>query len=414
MKIYDSILSCYADYAGYVNRERALPFCYDGLKSVQRRLLCATKELGYSRFIKSASLCGITVARYHPHSTDAVYGALVGMVQAPQSLFESQGQFGGFGLYAAAMRYTQVRLSELGKAYIQLIDQAPVSESEAGSYEPNYLPVTIPYALMAGAMGIGVGIATMIPPFTLKSLVKYMKYLIKGGREPSLEFWVDGIVKTNDMKSIVDSGKGVVIYRPFCTKHWDTKEGANLMTIQGDAPFIDTWVTKLSQILKEDLDQGWAFMRNESTNKLLVKVGREKGIRRITDDQLFKKITNRMYKSVTVKMNWSTESGPRTMGVREVMERSLSVWSLAEHSRIYKELEKLELEFKFEQSKVAIGKSLLSGRDQVIATVYGNELLEYAKRKSMGAYLEPSKAEDLRVNVNTLKAMSDDVFGRLI
>jgi DNA gyrase/topoisomerase IV subunit A len=411
MHLRNAIVDSYAEYAKFV-QSRALPYYRDGLKIVQRRLLCTANEVCRSKFTKSASLCGFTIARYHPHSTDAVYGTLVNMINSPYSLFEKQGQFGGMGLQAAAMRYTQARLSELGRSFMELMEYVPKVEAESGvAREPIFIPTMIPYALLSGTMGmaVGVGTSTTIPPFTYESLRKYLKFLIDGGNEPEVKLWVDGDVDA-DMHKLTYTGEGKVIYKPRITKFYDEVEGKEVFVVEGNSPFTDDWSSKVENSLKDELTQGQVFIRNESTDKLRLIVGRDKNVRKITDDKLYKLLKSRLKRSISIKMNWNTETGPRVMGVREVLEYALATWTTFETVKVFDDVRKLELEVDFESHKKEIGNSLIKGNEGKLLKSYSKELIDSAKRRSMSSYLEDVDMTTINSELRELSLRKSDVF----
>lgn len=163
----------YREYAQYVATERAIPDVRDGLKPVQRRILYAMHDLGL-RFNtppkKSARIVGEVLGKYHPHGDTAVYDAMVRMAQdftMRGPLVDGHGNFGSAdGDGAAAMRYTEARLSKLGEAMLADIDKETVDwqdNFDTTLREPTVLPARVPNLLLNGATGIAVGIATSIP-----------------------------------------------------------------------------------------------------------------------------------------------------------------------------------------------------------------------------------------------------------
>ena len=160
----------YIDYAMSTIVSRAIPDVRDGLKPVQRRLLYSMDELGggpNSAYKKSARIVGDTMGKYHPHGDQALYDALVRMAQdfsLRYCLVDGQGNFGSVdGDPAAAMRYTETRLTQLSAAMIDDLDRDTVDFVEnfdGGAEMPEVLPSVIPNLLINGATGIAVGMAT--------------------------------------------------------------------------------------------------------------------------------------------------------------------------------------------------------------------------------------------------------------
>ncbi|MDP4590971.1 MAG: DNA gyrase subunit A, partial [Burkholderiaceae bacterium] len=171
----------YLDYAMSVIVGRALPDVRDGLKPVHRRVLFAMHELNndWNRaYKKSARIVGDVIGKYHPHGDQAVYDTIVRMAQdfsLRYMLVDGQGNFGSIdGDSAAAMRYTEIRLSKIAHELLADIDQETVDfgpNYDGSEYEPLLLPSRLPNLLVNGSSGIAVGMATNIPPHNLAEVV---------------------------------------------------------------------------------------------------------------------------------------------------------------------------------------------------------------------------------------------------
>lgn len=164
----------YAELSKYVTKTRVYPSAIDGMKAVHRRLVYATRI--YNKLTKSATLVGET-SKYHPHGTGPVYDALVMMACEFNKfpIYNKKGNFGGLGHPAAAERYTEACLSDLGRLmYLELIDYADMVEGDAGYLEPKYLPALLPYSLLVGSTGIPVGMPVpRIPPLNSIELIDF-------------------------------------------------------------------------------------------------------------------------------------------------------------------------------------------------------------------------------------------------
>lgn len=150
---YDFVSESYLLYGSYVNTIRAIPSVYDGMKAVQRKLVLSYLEAGSRQHsTSSASIVGNTIAHFHPHGDASIYGALVNMVTAPVNLFDGQGAFGYNGLVttgAAAMRYTAVKLNDLGYSmFSENIEFVNKQLNDEDVMEYDYLPTPIPYCLL--------------------------------------------------------------------------------------------------------------------------------------------------------------------------------------------------------------------------------------------------------------------------
>ncbi len=181
ISMHDEMSSSYLSYAMSVIVSRALPDVRDGLKPVHRRILYAMYKGGYDwskQFRKSARIVGDVIGKYHPHGDQSVYDALVRMVQdfsMSLPLVQGQGNFGSIdGDPAAAMRYTETRLSKVSQFLIDDIEKDTVSYKsnyDETEKEPTVLPAQYPNLLVNGAGGIAVGMATSIPPHNLGEII---------------------------------------------------------------------------------------------------------------------------------------------------------------------------------------------------------------------------------------------------
>ncbi len=181
VSIEDEMKSSYLDYAMSVIVSRALPDVRDGLKPVHRRILYSMKESGYEYnkpFRKSARIVGDVMGKYHPHGDQAIYDAMVRMAQnfsLRLMLIDGQGNFGSMdGDRAAAMRYTEARLTRAAHALLEDIDKDTVDfkpNYDETISEPSVLPAGFPTLLVNGAGGIAVGMATNIPPHNLGEVI---------------------------------------------------------------------------------------------------------------------------------------------------------------------------------------------------------------------------------------------------
>ncbi len=194
VSLEEEMQQSYLDYAMSVIVGRALPDVRDGLKPVHRRVLFAMRELGndYNKaYKKSARVVGDVIGKYHPHGDTAVYDTIVRMAQ-PFSLryllVDGQGNFGSVdGDGAAAMRYTEVRMSKIAHELLADIDKETVDFAEnydGSESEPTVMPTRVPNLLVNGSSGIAVGMATNIPPHNLTEVVNACLALID---DPSIE-----------------------------------------------------------------------------------------------------------------------------------------------------------------------------------------------------------------------------------
>lgn len=232
--IEDKMKDAYLNYSLSVIIGRALPDVRDGLKPVHRRILFAAKELGllHNRpHKKSARLVGEVLGKFHPHGDSAVYDAMVRMAQdfnQRYQLIDGHGNFGSIdGDSAAAMRYTETKLTEIAEALLDNIDQETVNfvdNFDGSLQEPEVLPSKIPNLLVNGSSGIAVGMSTSIPPHNLGEVIDALVHLLDypnarldtiiKNHLPGPDFPTGAtIVGDNGIKAAYKTGKGKITLR---------------------------------------------------------------------------------------------------------------------------------------------------------------------------------------------------------
>ncbi len=224
----------YLDYAVSVVKGRALPHVCDGQKPVQRRILYAMNEMGLgpgAKPVKSARVVGDVLGKFHPHGDVAAYDALVRMAQSftlRYPLIDGHGNFGSRdGDSAAAMRYTEARLTPYARLLLDEIDQGTVdfiANYDGSTKEPRLLPARLPMLLLNGASGIAVGMATEIPPHNLREVAAAAVAVLKNPEidsaalaqiVPGPDFPGGGqiISSPEDIREIYESGRGSIKMR---------------------------------------------------------------------------------------------------------------------------------------------------------------------------------------------------------
>jgi len=286
LPLVEEIKHSYLDYAMSVIVGRALPDVRDGLKPVQRRILYAMMELGLragSSYKKSARVVGETMGKYHPHSDSAIYETMVRMAQdfsMRYPLVNGQGNFGSIdGDPAAAMRYTEAKLYEMGELMLADIEEDTVEwgpNFDESLKEPLYLPSLVPNLLVNGSSGIAVGMATNIPPHNLSEVVDALEYMIDSdgnwefgeiyARLPGPDFPTGGIILGRD--GIIDAyrtGRGKVILRGKTVVE-DGKRGKTSVIIT-EIPFMvnkTSLIETIASCVQEKHIDGVADIRDES------------------------------------------------------------------------------------------------------------------------------------------------------
>ena len=285
VNIEDEMRQSYLDYAMSVIVGRALPDVRDGLKPVHRRVLFAMNELGNvwnKPFKKSARVVGDVIGKYHPHGDASVYDAIVRMAQ-PFSLryllVDGQGNFGSVdGDSAAAMRYTEVRMSRLTHELLADIDKETVDfgpNYDESEHEPLVLPTRVPNLLVNGSAGIAVGMATNIPPHNLNEVIAATIALID---EPALsidelmhyipgpDFPTHGII--NGSSGIIEAyrtGRGRILVR--AKAEIETEPNGRETIIVHELPYQVNkarLIEKIAELVKEKKLEGISELRDES------------------------------------------------------------------------------------------------------------------------------------------------------
>ncbi|MBL8314332.1 MAG: DNA gyrase subunit A [Rubrivivax sp.] len=276
----------YLDYAMSVIVGRALPDARDGLKPVHRRVLYAMHELSnhWNRpYKKSARIVGDVIGKYHPHGDTAVYDTIVRMAQdfsLRHMLIDGQGNFGSVdGDNAAAMRYTEIRLSKIAHEMLEDIDKETVDFApnyDGSEKEPTVLPTRLPNLLVNGSAGIAVGMATNIPPHNLNEVVDACLHLLKNPDAsidelmeiiPAPDFPTAGIIYgLNGVREGYRTGRGKVVMRAKC--HFeDIDKGQRQAIIVDEIPYQvnkKTLLERIAELVHEKKIDGISHIQDES------------------------------------------------------------------------------------------------------------------------------------------------------
>ena len=276
----------YLDYAMSVIVGRALPDVRDGLKPVHRRVLYAMHELSnaWNRpYKKSARIVGDVIGKYHPHGDQSVYDTIVRMAQdfsLRYMLVDGQGNFGSVdGDNAAAMRYTEIRLSKIAHEMLADIDKETVDfgpNYDGSEQEPLLLPARLPNLLINGSAGIAVGMATNIPPHNLGEVLDACLHLLRNPdasieelmeRVPAPDFPTAGIIYgTSGVRDAYRTGRGRVVMRARC--HFeDLEKGQRQAIIVDELPYQvnkRTLLERIAELVQEKKIEGINHIQDES------------------------------------------------------------------------------------------------------------------------------------------------------
>jgi DNA gyrase subunit A len=344
IKIEDSVKASYLDYSMSVIIGRALPDAKDGLKPVHRRILYAMHDLSLtarSPYKKSARIVGDVIGKYHPHGDSSVYDALVRMAQnfsmrAP--LVDGQGNFGSVdGDSAAAMRYTEARMSKISEEVLKDIDKDTVNfiaNYDDTMREPAVLPTRVPTLLLNGSGGIAVGMATKIPPHNLGELLEAILYTIdnpEATADELMEFILGPDFPTGGTifgrRGIIDAyntGRGRVRIR---AKHHIETKGKKEVIVLDELPYQVNkarLIELIATLAKDKHIDGIAEVRDESDRD---------GIRVVIElkkDSMSEIVLNNLYKSTPMETTFGiillavSKKEPRVFTLPELLTVFLS------------------------------------------------------------------------------------------
>ncbi|MCK9365748.1 MAG: DNA gyrase subunit A [Metallibacterium scheffleri] len=341
VNIEDEMRQSYLDYAMSVIVGRALPDVRDGLKPVHRRVLFAMNELGNAwnkPYKKSARVVGDVIGKYHPHGDQSVYDTIVRMAQ-PFSLryllVDGQGNFGSVdGDNAAAMRYTEVRLSRLAHELMADIDKETVDfgpNYDESEHEPLVLPTRVPNLLINGSAGIAVGMATNIPPHNLVEVIDATVALIN---DPALEvdallnyipgpdFPTAGIINGSaGIHEAYRTGRGRVLVR--ARAEIESEPNGRETIIVTELPYQVNkarLIEKIAELVKEKKLEGISELRDESDKdgmRIVIEIRR---------DAMGDVVLNNLYQQTQmqtvfgINMVALIDGQPRLLNLKQVLE----------------------------------------------------------------------------------------------
>src|SRR6202030_1731778 len=340
VSITEEMKKSYLDYAMSVIVARALPDARDGLKPVHRRILYAMYENGFEwnkSYNKSARTVGDVIGKYHPHGDQSVYDALVRLAQdfsMRVPLIDGQGNFGSVdGDTAAAMRYTESRLTKIAHTLLDDIDKDTVdfqANYDNRDREPTVLPAKFPNLLVNGAGGIAVGMATNIPPHNLGEVIDACVALIDNPAlgiddliniVPGPDFPTGGIILGRQgIRSAYHLGRGSIVMRGKVSI--DTIRKDREAIVVTEIPYQvnkATMVARIGELIREKQIEGIGDLRDESDRD---------GLRVVVElkrDAMADLVLNQPYKFTPLQSNFATnmlalDSGrPQTMNLKDLL-----------------------------------------------------------------------------------------------
>ncbi|MEQ1533425.1 MAG: DNA gyrase subunit A [Sideroxydans sp.] len=418
VSLEEEMRKSYLDYAMSVIVGRALPDVRDGLKPVHRRVLFAMHELSndWNRaYKKSARIVGDVIGKYHPHGDTAVYDTIVRMAQdfsLRYTLVDGQGNFGSVdGDNAAAMRYTEIRMSKIAHQLLEDLDKETVDfgpNYDGSEHEPLVFPARFPNLLVNGSSGIAVGMATNIPPHNMTEVVDACLALLRNPEMdieelielvPAPDFPTAGIIYgLSGVKEGYRTGRGRVIMRGR-THFEDIGKGDRQAIIIDELPYQvnkANLLIKVGELVREKKIEGITEIRDESDKS---------GMRAVIElrrGEMPEVVLNHLYKqtqlqdSFGINMVAIVDGQPKLLNLKQVIEAFLRHRREVVTRRTIFELRKAR-----ERGHILEGLAVaLSNVDEIIALIKAAPTPADAKRDLMARSWRSSLVEDMLSRVS--------------
>ena len=427
ISMYDEMSSSYLSYAMSVIISRALPDARDGLKPVHRRIIYAMHKGGFDwskQFRKSARIVGDVIGKYHPHGDQAVYDALVRMIQEfsmSLPLIDGQGNFGSIdGDPPAAMRYTETRLSKISQFLIDDIEKNTVefkNNYDETEKEPIVLPAQYPNLLVNGAGGIAVGMATSIPPHNLGEVIDGALALINKKdikinelmkHIPGPDFPTGGIIiGKNIIKEGYKTGRGSFKIRGEIAVE-NLKNNRDRLVITSIPYQVNksTLNERIAELVREKKIEGIRDIRDESNREgIRVAIDLRSGVEPETiKRQLFK------YTSIESSFGFNTlaivNNKPKTCNLKEFLEQFLTFREDVVIKKTKFDLKKAE-----DRAHILIGLSIsVENLDKVIKIIRSSKTPEDAKKTLLKNKWKNLKTQKFIKLIENKKAASQYVL----
>ncbi len=412
ISMHDEMSSSYLSYAMSVIVSRALPDIRDGLKPVHRRILYAMYKGGYDwskQFRKSARIVGDVIGKYHPHGDQSVYDALVRMVQdfsMSLPLVDGQGNFGSIdGDPAAAMRYTETRLSKVSQYLIDDIEKNTISfksNYDETEKEPSVLPAQFPNLLVNGAGGIAVGMATSIPPHNLGEVINGTLALIENKdikiKElmkliPGPDFPTGGVIIGKDIiKQGYNKGRGSFKIRGEISIE-SLKNGRERLVITSIPYQVNKSVLneRIAQLVREKKIEGIKDIRDESNREgIRVSIDLRNGIEPET-------VKRQLYKNTQIESSFGfntlaiVEGKPETCNLKDFLTNFLAFREDVVIKKTKFDLQKAE-----ERAHILIGLSVsVENLDKIIKIIRASKNPDDAKKSILNLKWKISKSQKM-------------------
>jgi len=402
-KLGEQMRTSFLDYAMSVIVARALPDVRDGLKPVHRRILYGMNELGVTpdkQHKKSARIVGDVMGKYHPHGDSAIYESMVRMAQDfsyRYMLVDGHGNFGSVdGDPAAAMRYTEARLSKIATEMLRDINKDTIDFADnydGTDREPVVLPARFPNLLVNGANGIAVGMATNIPPHNLGEVISAIHMLMNNPdvttaelmeAVPGPDFPTGAIVMgKSGIRKAYETGKGVVTVR--AKVEIETEKSGKERIIVTELPYMVNkakLIERIAELGREKRIEGITAVNDESDQtgyRIAIDIRR---------DVSASVVLNNLYKNTLMQTGFSfnmlavQDGRPKLLGLKAMLVAYLEHQQIVVRRRTEFELRKAEA-----RAHILEGLRIaLVHIDAIISIIRGSETSEIAKNRLMSDY----------------------------
>jgi len=419
--VYDEMSSSYLSYAMSVIISRALPDVRDGLKPVHRRIIYAMYKGGFDwskQFRKSARIVGDVIGKYHPHGDQAVYDALVRLVQdfsMSLPLIDGQGNFGSIdGDPAAAMRYTETKLAKISQFLIDDIEKNTVefrSNYDETEKEPSVLPAQFPNLLVNGAGGIAVGMATSIPPHNLGEIIDATVAFINNRnitisqlmkKVPGPDFPTGGIIVGMDnLKQGYNKGRGSIKIRGEIEEE-SLENGKERLVLKSIPYQVNKSVLneRIAELARDKKIEGISDIRDES-NREGVRVVLD--LRRNVEPETVKR---QLYKLTSIETSFGfntlaiVNGKPKILNLKEFISEFVSFREKTLTKKIKFDLNKAQ-----ERAHVLLGISIaVENIDVTIKIIKNSATTELAKKSLLNKKWKITKTSRLLKLINSEKS----------
>ncbi|MXR07940.1 DNA gyrase subunit A [Mycoplasma hyorhinis] len=419
--ISEEVRTSFLEYAMSVIISRALPDVRDGLKPVHRRILHCMNELGITHSVaykKSARIVGDVLGKYHPHGDASVYDSMVRMSQdfaLRYPLIDGHGNFGSIdGDEAAAMRYTEARMSKIASLMVEDIKKNTVDfvpNYDGSEQEPQVLPARFPNLLVSGVSGIAVGMATKIPPHNLKEVIETFILLAQNPdisvqelakHLPAPDFPTGAtILGTSGIRQAYETGRGAFVLRSKAKI--ETFSSGKSKIIVYEIPYEvkkPQIIEKVVQLVRDKKIQGLKDVRDETNRK---------GIRVVFD---VKKgfspeiILNQLYKETDLQITYNINMLALVNGIPKVLNLKDILYQYLLHQE-----EVVTRGLQFDLKKAKERHNILLGIKIAVENI--DEVIKIIRASKSDAEAQTTLGQRFDLNETQTKAIVDMRLGRL-